>query len=74
MNMDDGNILKKFQQIPIHTFQEIGLHHLQPFLYFIEISESILSQNWCGEGSNDIKFLSKSHLNLSYQLRYIQKI
>ena len=41
MNMDDGNMLKQFQQIPVHGFEEIGLHHLQPFLYFLNIRASI---------------------------------
>ena len=41
MHMDDGNMLKKFQQIPVHGFQEIGLHHLQPFFHFLNIRASI---------------------------------
>jgi len=28
MHMDDGNMLKQFQQIPMHSFREINLHHL----------------------------------------------
>ena len=28
MHMDDGNMPKKFQQIPVHDFQEIDPHHL----------------------------------------------
>jgi len=39
--MDDGNMLKKFQQIPVHGFQEIGLHYLQPFFHFLNIRASI---------------------------------
>lgn len=31
MHKDYGNILIKFQQIPVHGFQEIDLHHLHPF-------------------------------------------
>jgi len=41
MHVDDVNMIKKFQQIPVHGFQEIGLHHLQPFLHFINICTSI---------------------------------
>jgi len=41
MHMDDGNMLKKFQQIPVHGYQEIGLHHLQPFFHFLSIRASI---------------------------------
>jgi len=41
MHMDDGNMPKKFQQILVHSFQEIGLHHLQPFLVLLEIHASI---------------------------------
>jgi len=37
MHKDDGNMLKKFQQIPVHTFQEIVLHHLLPFFIFLDI-------------------------------------
>ena len=39
--MDGGNMLKRFQQILVHGFQEIILHHLQRFLVFLEICESI---------------------------------
>lgn len=39
--MDDGNMPKEFQKILVHGFQEIGLHHLQPFLVFLEIHASI---------------------------------
>jgi len=39
--MDDGNMPKKFQQIAVHSFREIDLHHLQPFLIFFEIRASI---------------------------------
>lgn len=35
MHMGDGNILKQFQQILMHNFWEIDLHHLQPFLSFL---------------------------------------
>lgn len=31
MHMDDGNMLKKFQKILVHTFREIFLHHLHYF-------------------------------------------
>ena len=41
MHIDDGNIPNKFKQIPMHGFQEIDLHHLQPFLLFLEIGASI---------------------------------
>lgn len=41
MHMDYGNMLKKFQQIPVHGFKEIDLHHLQPFFNFLDIRESI---------------------------------
>jgi len=41
MHMDDGNILKKFQKITMHIFQEIDPHHLQPFLSFLDICASI---------------------------------
>ena len=41
MHMDDDNMPKKFQKILMHDFQEIGLHHLQPFLVFLEIHASI---------------------------------
>jgi len=41
MHMDDGNILKRFQQILVHFFWEISLHHLQPFLNFLDIHVSI---------------------------------
>jgi len=41
MHMDDGNMPNKFQKIPVHGFQKIVLHHLQPFLVFLEISASI---------------------------------
>lgn len=30
----DGNMFKQFQQILVHTFQTIDLHHLQPFFNF----------------------------------------
>ena len=39
--MDDGNMLKRFHQILVHGFHEIGLHHLQPFLCFLNIHASI---------------------------------
>jgi len=35
--MDYGNMLKKFQQVLMHGFREIDLHHLQPFLFFLDI-------------------------------------
>lgn len=41
MCMDDGKMIKQFQQIRVHTFQEIKLHHLQPFFIFLEIRASI---------------------------------
>ncbi len=41
MHMDDRNMLKQFQQIPMHSFREIGLHHLQPFFHFCNICASI---------------------------------
>jgi len=41
MHLDDGNMLKEFQQILVHTFLEIGLHHLQPFLIFLKIRSSV---------------------------------
>ena len=41
MHMDDGNIPRQFQQIPVHSFPEIGLHHFQSFLVFLEIHASI---------------------------------
>ena len=41
MHMDDGNMLKKFQQILVHGFQEISLHHLHPFFHFLNIRASI---------------------------------
>ena len=41
MHMDDGKMPKQFQKIPVHSFQEICLHHLQPFLVFLEIRASI---------------------------------
>ncbi len=41
MYKHDGKILKEFQQILVHTFQEIGLHRLQPFLIFFEMHASI---------------------------------
>ena len=52
--MDDGNMPKQFQQIPVHNFQEIGLHYLQPSLIFLEIHASI-SQDFFsyGEVHND---------------------
>lgn len=30
-HMDDDNMLNEFQQIPMHTFRKIVLHHLQLF-------------------------------------------
>ena len=39
--MDDGNMLNQFQKIPVHGFQEIDLHHLQPILHFLNIRASI---------------------------------
>ena len=41
MHMDTGNMLKQFQKFLAHSFQEIDLHHLQPFLFFLEIHASI---------------------------------
>jgi len=41
MHMDDGNMPKQFQQILVHDFKEINLHHLQLFLFFLEIHASI---------------------------------
>ena len=41
MHIDDGNMPKQFQPIPVHSFQEIDLHHLQPFSVFLEIHASI---------------------------------
>ena len=35
--MDDGDMLKKFQQISVHGFREMNIHHLQPFLHFLYI-------------------------------------
>lgn len=49
MHMDYGNILKNFQKILVHTFREIDLHHLQPFLFFIEIRASIGQDVLCGD-------------------------
>ena len=37
----DDNMLEQFQPIPVHDFQEIILHHLQPFLYFLHIRASV---------------------------------
>lgn len=48
--MDGGNMPKKFQQILVHGFQEIDLHHLQPFLVFLEIRASI-DQNFSVGGA-----------------------
>ena len=41
MHLDNGNMPMKFQKIIVHGFQEIGLHHLQPLLVFLEIRASI---------------------------------
>lgn len=41
MRMDDGNMLKELQQIIVHIFREIGLHHLQQFLFFLAICASV---------------------------------
>lgn len=40
MHMDDYNMLKKFNQIPVHTFQQIFFHHLELILFFLEIHAS----------------------------------
>lgn len=53
MHKDDGNMLKKFQQIPVHTFREIDHHHLQPFSIFIEIRASIGQVFFYGEMHKD---------------------
>jgi len=37
----DGNMLEQFQPIPMHGFQEISLHHHQPFLHFLNIRASV---------------------------------
>jgi len=42
---DDGNMLKKFQKVSVHTFREIGLHHLQPCFFFIIIC-AFVGQNF----------------------------
>ena len=40
MHIYDGNMLKQFQQFPVHSLLEIKLHHLQPFFIFLEIRAS----------------------------------
>lgn len=47
-HMDDGKFLKKFYKILVHMFREIGLHHLQPFLMFLNIYASISQDCLCG--------------------------
>lgn len=44
MYKDDGNMLKKSQQIPMHTFQEIGPHVIQQFSIFLEIHASVAQE------------------------------
>lgn len=34
MHVDYGNMLKQFQQILVHNFREISLHHLHPLFIF----------------------------------------
>jgi len=41
MHMDDDNMSTQFQQIPVHSLQEISLHHFHLFLVFLEIHASI---------------------------------
>ena len=48
--MGDGNMPKQFYSIPMHGFQEIGLHHLKPFSVFLEIHASI-DQNFSMGGA-----------------------
>jgi len=37
----DGNMLEQFHAIPVHSFQEISLHHHQPFLHFLHNRASV---------------------------------
>jgi len=37
----DGNMPEQFQLIPVHSFQEISLHHHQIFLHFLDIGASV---------------------------------
>lgn len=39
--MHDGSMLKRFQQILVHNVWKIDLHHLHPFLNFLDIRASI---------------------------------
>jgi len=41
MHMDDGNMLKSFQQIAVQNFREINLYQLQSFFNFLDIHASI---------------------------------
>lgn len=41
IHIDDGNMLKEFKQILVHTFLEIGRHHLHPFLILLEVCASV---------------------------------
>jgi len=50
IHMGDGNMPKQFYSIPMHGFQEIGLHHLKPFSVFLEIHASI-DQNFSMGGA-----------------------
>ena len=73
VHMDDGNMPKKFPQILVHGFQEIDLHHLQPFLVFLEIHASI-NFFFYGEVHNDDgNMIKKFQLNLVYRLEDIEK-
>jgi len=66
---DDGNILNQFQQIPMHNFQEIDLHCLQPFLIFLEILASIDQDFFYGEvHKDDGNMLKKFKVNPVYHL------
>ena len=67
--MDYGNIPKKFQQIPVHSFQEISLHHLQPFLVFSRDLCIHRPKFFYGEVHNDDgNMLKMFHLNIVYRL------
>jgi hypothetical protein len=37
----DENMPEQFHAIPVHGFQEISLHHHQPFLHFLHNRASV---------------------------------
>jgi len=60
--MDDGNMPKKFQQISMHGFQEIG----QPFLVFLNICASIDQFVFMGRCIMMMATCSKRFISIHY--------